>query len=510
MAKKALLLGVDFGTGGCKITVIDDSGYIKAEATREYPTYHPEQNSSEQNPEDWFEAFKQSLKEVSESGKVNLNDLQGISLDASTHNVVLLDKSNKIIRPTIMWTDQRSIKEVAYLEENYGEKIFDVCFQKVAPTWTLPQLLWIKNNEPENYKKIKKIMFIKDYIRFLLTGSWETDYIDAQGTLFFDMRKMKWSEELCAIIDLDLNVLPPLCNPFDVVGEISEEASKITGLPSGIPVICGSSDSAVEDYGAGAIEPGQCILKLATAGNVNVMTEKPYPSLFTLTYSHIVPDMWYTVAATNTAASSMRWFRDVFCERETGVSRNKKINIYSLAEEMVALIPAGSEGLIYHPYLLGERSPYWDPFLRSSFTGATMNHRKPHFLRALMEGVAFSLKDCYRVIEDMKLKVKEFIIIGGGSRSNVWCQIVSDVFSHDIIKPSVSDASYGAAIIAGVGIGLFSDLKEAVKKCNRIEKVYRPNKENSNIYKKLFKIYLEIHDRLKDIYRNLNNILRSS
>ncbi|MDD5660195.1 MAG: xylulokinase, partial [Actinomycetota bacterium] len=453
--KKNILLGVDFGTGGCKITVIDDNGNIMAEASKEYITHHPKLQHSEQNPHDWLKSFIECLKKVKNIKDIDMDDIVAMSFDDSTHNAVLLDKNMEVIRPTIMWTDQRSVKEVEYLEKNWGEDIFKIGYQKVAPTWTLPQLLWIKNNEPHNFEKIDKIMFVKDYVRYLLTENWITDYIDAQGSLLFDIDKKKWSETLCGFIGLDPKTLPPICSPTDIVGKITKKASEITGLREGIPVICGTSDSAVEDYAAGAIEAGQCILKLATAGNVNVMTDKPFPNPLTLTYSHVIPGMWYTVSATNTAASAMRWFRDNFCYEETQKSISENINVFNLIEEEVASVSPGSKGLVFSPYLLGERAPYWDPYLRASFVGATMAHKKSHFLRALMEGVGFSLKDCYRVIEDMHLNVKEFILIGGGSKGNVWSQIICDIFGEKIIKPEVSDASYGSALLAAVGIGIF-------------------------------------------------------
>lgn len=501
--EKKLLLGIDFGHGGCKITLIDYKGYIIAEATEEYKTEHPHPSYSEQDPRDWFSALVKCLKNIKEKNKINFKTIIAISLDASTHNAVLLDKNMKVIRPTIMWTDQRSINEVASLEKRWGKTIFDIGYQRVSPTWTLPQLLWVKNNEPENFKKIHRIMFVKDYVRYLLTGNWETDYIEAQGTLLFDMKKSEWSKTLCDIIGLDTKKLPPICKPVDITGEVSSSASKITGLPAGLPVVCGTSDSAVEDYAAGAIKPGHCILKMATAGNVNVMTDSPNPNTLTLTYSHVIPGMWYTVSATNTAASAMRWFRDNFCFKEVEEASRTKKNVYSIIDKLVTKIPAGSDGLIYHPYLLGERAPYWDPYLRASFVGATMRHDKAYFLKSLMEGVAFSLKDCYRVIEDMKLKVSDFIIIGGGSRSDEWSQIVCDVFGEKIIKPAVSDASYGAALLAGVGVNIFTDVKDAIDKCHKIEKVYHPDPEINEKYNKFFSVYLDIHDRLKNIYKKI-------
>lgn len=502
-----LLLGIDLGTGGCKITVIDVIGNIIAEFSEEYETYHPKPSYSEQNPSDWFLALTTCLTKIRKSKNIDLKNVKSIAVDGSTHNAVLLDRQMKVIRPTIMWTDQRSGDEVACLDKGWGAEIFGLTYHKVSPTWTLPQLLWVKNHEPDNFKKIHRIMFVKDYIRYLLTGSWETDFIDAQGTLLFDIGKKEWSKELCQLIGLPTEVLPPIFSPTDIVGKITIEASKITGLSEGTPVVCGTSDVTVEDYAAGAINAGQCVIKLATAGNVNLMTDSPNPNPRTLTYSHVVPGLWYTAAATNTAAYAMRWFRDNFCFEETEKSRGSGINEYQLMENLIISLPVGSDGLIFHPYLLGERAPYWDPHLRASFIGASMSHQKGHFIKALMEGVAYSLKDCFRLIENMNLEVTEFIIIGGGAKSDIWSQIICDVFGKKVIRPSFTDASYGSALLAGVGIGVFPDVVTAVQKCLKVDKIFEPNYSNHHKYIVFFKLYLEIHDRLKDIYQCMNKII---
>lgn len=502
-----LLMGIDFGTGGCKITIIDLNGTILVEASEEYKTYHPLPSWSEQNPDEWILALSRCLSKLKEVKKIGLNSIGSVAIDASTHNAVLLDRQMKIIRPTIMWTDQRSTGECMYLDENWGDEIFRLTYQNISPTWTLPQLLWIKNNEPGNFQKIHRIMFVKDFIRYHLTGSWETDYIDAQGTLLFDVGKRQWSEEICRLINLPAEVLPPICNPTDIVGKITKTASEITGLPEGIPVVCGTSDVTAEDYAAGAIYPGQCIIKLATAGNVNIMTSVPFPNHLTITYSHVVPDLWYTAAATNTAAYAMRWFRDNFCFEEIIKSEETGKNVFQIMEDLVSSVPVGSDGLIFHPYLMGERAPYWDSYLRSSFIGASMSHTKGHFIRALMEGVAFSLKDCFRLIENMKLKVTGFIIIGGGSRSDLWSQIICDVFGEKIVRPANVDASYGSALLAGVGIGVFSDLTDAVNRCVKTSNIFEPDEFNHQVYKKMFPLYLDIHDRLEGIYKDIFKVI---
>lgn len=502
MNKEELLLGIDLGTGGCKITIINPAGVVRAEASHDYRTHHPRPFYSEQNSQDWFPALQACLLKVKD--RVNLMSIMCLSVDGSTHNAVLLDKNGAIIRPVIMWLDQRSVKETAFLEEHWGEEIFKIGYQKVAPTWTLPQLLWIKNNEPDNFRKIDRIMFVKDYVRYLLTGTWQTDYIDAQGTLLFDMAKRTWSSYLCSLIGLPERVLPPLCEPAEITGTVTVEAARLTGLKAGIPVICGTSDVTAEDYGAGAVKPGQCVIKLATAGNLNVMTAKATPGSKTLTYSHVIPGLWYTAVATNTAASSMRWFRDTFCTEEQEAAGRNGIQVYPYLENEARNVPAGADGLIFHPYLMGERAPHWDARLRASFIGATMAHGKGHFIRAVMEGVAFSLKDCFHLAESMGLMVDEFILIGGGAKSRLWAQIVCDVLGKKVSRPEVTDASFGTALLAGVGTGVFRDLTDAVQRCVRREDELTPDPRNRAFYEKQYKYYGQIHDRLQNLYTEMN------
>jgi len=499
-----ILLGIDLGTSGCKVTAIDEHGHIAGEGFGEYPTHRPHPGWAEEDPEDWCRVLRGILADLRE--QLDFGQIAAIALDASTHNAVLLDGNMQVVRPTIMWTDQRAVAEAAELNERHGETIFATAYQMAAPTWTLPQMLWLQRHEPEALKRTAHLMFVKDYVRWRLTGEWCTDTIDAQGTLFFDMARNCWSEELCALADIPLSILPPLVKPTDVVGKVTVRGSAEFGLPEGIPVVCGSSDSAVEDYAAGAIEPGSCILKLATAGNVNVMVDSPVPHPKTLTYSHVVPGLWYTVVATNTAALAQRWFRDHFCAGEVAESASSGRKAYALMDDEAETIAAGAEGLFFHPYLQGERAPYWDADLRASFVGATMRHTRAHFVRALLEGVVFSLRDCFRTIEEMGLPVTEFRLIGGGAKSALWTQIVADVFGAEIIVPQGCDASFGSALLAGVGIGVFADERQAVRQCLQERGPIAPNPQGQARYRELTPLYYRIHDVLADVYHELGTL----
>ena len=507
------LLGIDYGTGGCKVTVLDETGRFVGEASTEFATYHDHPGWSEQEPSDWWGALCASLKKLTEKG-VDLKSVVACALDGSTHNAVLLDADWKPLRRTIMWTDQRATAECAALKSGWGEKVFSTCYQMPAPTWTLPQMMWLKANEPEVLKKVEHVLFVKDYVRYLLTGHAATDFIEAQGTLFFDMKKMAWDSELVELSGLKMSALPAIIKPTDVVGTVTKEAAAATGLPETCAVVCGSSDSAVEDYGAGAVEPGDLIIKLATAGNVNSMTAEAHPHPKTLTYSHIVPGMWYSVSATNAAALCMRWMRDTFYavahftemrpqESVGAVPRTAQeppLNLYQVMDEEAQKSSPGANGVFFHPYLQGERCPYWDPNLRASFTGVSISSTRGDFTRALMEGVAFSLRDCYGTLKEMRLPVKRIFLIGGGARSRLWSEIVCNVFNCAVAVPTPGDASFGACLLAGTGIGLFKDVKDAVAKCLHVDRTIEPDAKLALEYDHLFTCYRRIHDALAPVY----------
>ena len=493
-----LLLGIDYGTGGCKVTTIDSEGRFVGEASTEYVTYHDHPLWSEQEPSDWWVALRTSLAKLASRG-VDFGDVAALALDGSTHNAVLLDADYRPVRRTIMWTDQRATAECAALKAGWSEKIFSTCYQMPAPTWTLPQMMWLKGNEPEVLRKTEHVLFVKDYVRYLLTGHAATDYIEAQGTLFFDMKSNAWSEELVNLAGLKMGAMPAIIRPTDVVGAVTAKAAATTGLPEGIPVVCGSSDSAVEDYGAGAVEPGDLILKLATAGNVNSMTAEAHPHPKTLTYSHIVPGMWYSVSATNAAALCMRWLRDTFYANADGGGQG--LSAYERIDAEAERSPIGANGVFFHPYLQGERCPYWDPNLRASFSGLSISSTRGDFCRALMEGVAFSLRDCYGTLEEMRLPVKRIFLIGGGARSRLWSEIVANAFNRPVAVPVPGDASFGACLLAGTGVGIFSDVKDAVARCLHIDRTITPDADAARQYDRLFHCYRKIHDALAPVYR---------
>lgn len=483
------LLGIDFGGGSSKATLMNTDGNVVAESSAEYPTYYETVGAAEQKSEDWIAALKQNISSLTKKSKIDTSDILCIAIDSATHTSVVCDKDFNPIRPAIHWTDSRSTKEVKYLRENFGDRIFELAFHRPDTIWTLPQLMWLKANEPENFRKIRYIFFEKDYIRYYLTDVFCTDYIEAEGSMLFDCNKNEWSKELCDICGIDINVLPPIVKPTDIIGKVTEKAAKETGLKEGTPVICGTTDTCMEVFASGAVEKGDVTVKLATAGRICVITDKAYPNQHLVNYAHIADGMWYPGTATKAAASSYRWFRDTFG------------GTYKDLDELTKDIEIGCNGLIYHPYINGELTPYADPMLCGSFTGIRATHTKGHFAKAVMEGVSLSLLDSKLALDGIGIKYNDYAtLIGGGAKGRKWAQITADTLGLTLKITENSDSSFGSAMLAGIAAGVFSDAKDAARKCVKPLDVVYPNTENTEKYKKVFSEYKKIHDALAPIY----------
>ena len=483
------VLGIDFGGGASKATLLSQKGEITATSTVEYKTYYPKNGWVEQNPMDWYNATKENIKAVLKKSNVSAKDIAAISLDAATHTAVITDENFNVLRPSIYWTDIRSIDEVEYLKNNYGGFIAETVLHTPDTIWTLPQLMWIKNNEPDIWKKVRKIMFAKDFVRHKLTGDYVTDNIEAEGSMLFDYNNQCWSEKLCGILEIDTSLLPKTVNPSDIVGTVTKEAALDTGLFEGTSVLCGTTDTGMEVFASGAVSKGQMTVKLATAGRICVVTDKAYPDKNLINYSHVFDGLWYPGTATKSCAASYRWYRDTFGET------------YSELDEGAKAIKPGAEGLIFSPYLNGELTPYADPKLCASFIGVRSGHTKAHFTRAVLEGVSMSMLDCKNELESIGIPHEDTaVIIGGGGKSPLWRQITSDVLGMTLVEKKHSDSSFGSAMLAGVKAGFWKNAKEAVESCNETVSVTEPDFENNKIYKEIFKKYKRVHDALKDIY----------
>ena len=483
------LLGIDFGGGSSKATLLSEEGKVIATNSYEYKTLYPKPGWVEQNPEDWYIATRENIRAILDKSAISPSDISGIALDAATHTAVCMDENFAVLRPAIYWTDIRCTKEVEYLDNNLRDTVVKQVLHSPGTIWTLPQLMWIKENEPEVWQKVDKICFAKDYVRHKLTGDYVTDYIEAEGSMLFDYNNMCWSEELCAVIGFPKNKLPRLVKPTDVVGAITKEAGEETGLMEGTPVICGTTDTVMEVFAAGGVEEGNMTIKLATAGRICVISDKAYPDKNLINYSHFVDGLWYPGTATKACASSYRWFRDTFD------------GDFEALDEQAGNENVCSDGLVYHPYLNGELTPYQNPNLCGSFVGIRASHTKGHFARAVMEGVCMSLKDCMLTLDDIGINhSKKAVVIGGGAKSELWRQIIADSLGITLVSKKRSDSSFGSAMLAGISTGVWNSPKEALKICNETVEQTVPNEENSVKYNKLFDKYKKIQKALESVY----------
>lgn len=497
------LLGVDFGGGSSKATLISEYGEKVCSVTCEYPMYFPHIGWAEQDPEDIYRSFISNVGIIIEKSHISPHDITAISLDAGTHIAVLLDENDSIIRPAIYWSDSRSAKQAHDLAPHLNEIIRLSC-NVPSPVWTLPQLIWIRENSPEDFKRIRRIMFLKDYIRYRLTKSFVTDSIEAMGSMLMDVEKGEWSEWLCSLCGITTEMLPDIVPPESIVGKVSEEASKETGLSPETLVAAGATDTVMEVYASGAIRPGQTTLKLATAGRICGITDKVFTSPMLVSYKHIIPGLWYPGTATKTCASSLRWYRDVLGAWEVLAAKEQGTDAYRLIDEAAAAAPAGAEGLLFHPYLQGEITPYLDTDLRASFTGVSSIHTKGHFNRAVMEGVAYSLHDCMDALKGIGIEITDTVrIIGGGAKSTLWRQIVADILDIPMISVLTDDSSIGSAMLAGVSSGVFKSFEQSVEICTSIGDMVYPNRDNRAVYDRGFEFYKRIHDVLAPVYKDM-------
>ncbi len=479
-------LGVDFGGGASKATLIDESGKVIATAISEYPTFYGENGKAEQNPMDWYKSACDNIKQVIKN--VNAEEIKCLCFDAATHTAVLLGEDNMPVFNAVYWTDTRSVKEKQYLQQNFDEEIFSKCKHKVDTIWSLPEILFIKNNFPKIYQKVKRVTFAKDFVRGLFTGDFVTDYIEAQGSMLFDFDKKEWDSNLLSIIGLDKSNMPKIVNPLDYVGNVSKRASMDCGLKTTTSVICGATDTVMEVFASGGINKGDTTLKLATAGRICVVSHCYVPDKNIINYSHLKQNLYYPGSATKACASSLRYFRDTFG------GDYQQFN--SLAKD----IDIGADGLIFHPYLVGELTPYANPKLRGSFIGVSADHTKGHYIRAVMEGVAYSLLDCKNYLESKGVSMgNTAYAIGGGVKSELWRQIVADVLNVTLITTENNDSSFGSAMCAAIYGGVFKDFDDAISKCQIITGKTCPNKENNLKYQQIYKKYKKISQFLVEL-----------
>ncbi len=496
-------LGNDLGTSGCKSIVLDAKGDIRGWALEDYPTSRPRPGWAEQNPNDWFKAFCITAQQAIQQANVKPEEIAAICIVGITHNAVLLDENDTVLRAAILYTDIRSQAQSEALLQKWGDEIFQRTYNPLSPVWTWPQLQWIKENEPQVWQKIRRILFPKNYVRHQITPSFLTDTIDPVGTCLYDPLQNLWIDTFCADLGLPPEAWPEPVEPWSVVGTGSEQAAAKTGLAPGTPVIAGTTDTAAEVFGTGAIRPGQTTVKLATVGRIAAISEYPVPDPTFFNYPHVLEGLWYPGTSTKFSASAFTWARQALLDEG-----DRKYD-YKLMDQAAADVPPGAEGVIFHPYLAGEFAPSWDPHLRADSWGVGVQHNRAHFTRAVLEGVAFALRDALASILATGHKVDEIRLIGGGAASDLWAQILADILQRELLVPEGADAAFGSALMAGVTVGMFDTQPESINNLIRIRARFAPNDIRSTLYDDLFSIYQDAAKALTEVSRQLHHFQTS-
>ena len=491
-----LLMGVDLGASGVKVSIISPDGTTVGEGSASIVTHAPHFGWAEQDPAEWWAASCTAIRQALSGGDVAEDAIAAVGVSGGAHIGVLADVAGNPLRKAILWSDSRSADEAAELREKADARILELSLNRANPTWLLPQLLWLTRHDPDSVAATRKLFLSKDWLRFELTGEWHTDYSDAVGALLADSTTCGWSTELCDMVGWRTDTLPPIVGPTTVVGVVTSGAAARCGLRPGTPVVCGSNDTTVELFGAGATRPGDGAVKLATAGVTYQVTDGPLVRPPVSCYPHIIEGLYYTATGINSCASAHRWMRDRFFAADG----------FDGMDALAASAPAGSDGLIFHPYLQGERAPHWDPQLRADFIGLTMQHGRAHFARSLYEGIAYAIRDAMTVAEELGVRYDTIRLIGGGARSGTWRQIMADVLGRDVLVPVNGDASFGAALVAGVGVGLFADPAEAVTRCCHVLSAHAPSATNHRRYDELFDVYRAAQQQLVAVNHQLHQI----
>ncbi len=504
------LIGIDVGTTGAKALLIDEKGKIIAKGSQEYPLLTPKIGWAEQNPEDWWKATRRAIGEVLKSSGINSADVKGIGLSGQMHGAVFLDKKGKILRPAILWCDQRTEDECRKINEIVGEqKVLELTSNPVLTGFTAPKILWVKRHQPEIYERTDKILLPKDYIRYKLTGVFASEVSDASGTSLFNVRERKWSKVMLDKLGIDSSLLPPVYESQEISGRINKKAAKETALAEGTPVVGGAGDQAAGGLGNGIVEKGIVSSTIGTSGVIFAYAERARVDKAgrVHTFCHAVEKAWHIMGVMLSAGGSLRWFRDNFCWEEIKEAKRKGIDPYELLTEKAKKVPPGSQGLIFLPYLMGERTPHKDARARGGFFGLTTSHKKEHLIRSIMEGVAFGLKDSLEILKELSIEIKEIRASGGGARSSLWCQIAADIFGKKVLRSNIKEApAHGVALLAGVGSGIFENIRSACKKTIKVIDTIEPVPENIEQYEKYYQVYHSLYPALKPSFDKLSTI----
>jgi xylulokinase len=487
-------LGMDVGTGGTRAVLINEQGQVVASAASEHAPFrssHP--GWAEQDPEDWWRAAQAAIRDVLAISGIAASDIAAIGLTGQMHGAVMLDADGYVLRPSLIWCDQRTDPQCDWLHERIGRKrLIELTCNPALPNFTLTKLLWVRDNEPEIFARIAHVLCPKDYVRFRLTGSYAMDVQEASGTLLLDVTHRRWSSEVAQIAGIDEAWLPQLFESQEICAHISSDASGLTGLVAGTPVVAGAGDQGAGAVGMGILQPGSVSATIGTSGVVFAATATPTkdPLGRLHTFCHAVPERWHVMGVTQAAGLSLRWLRDVVAPDLS----------YDALTAEAAQVPAGSDGLVWAPYLLGERTPHLDSKATAAFYGITASHTRGHLVRSVLEGVAYSLKDTFTLFSELGIPVKGVRLGGGGARGPLWRSIQASIYGYasDVLVAE-EGAAFGAALLAGVGAGAWPDTDAACAVAIRVAEQIAPDAASVQSYADGYKVYRRLYPALRSV-----------
>jgi xylulokinase len=496
------LLGIDIGTGGTRVVLLDRDGQVLSSATAAHPPFaSPHAGWAEQDPGDWWAAVCSAIPECLALGKTAGDEISCIGLTGQMHGLVLLDRGGSVLRPSILWCDQRTEVECREITEAIGAaRLIELTANPALTNFTLPKVQWVQKHEPEIWARAGMILLPKDYIRLRLSGSRATDVADASGTLLFDVANRRWSRAMMEASRLSIDQLPTVFESCEISGHVSEEGARATGLRAGIPIAAGAGDQAAGAVGAGIVRPGAVSATIGTSGVVFAATAAPMrdPAGRIHTFCHAVPQRWHVMGVTQAAGYSLRWFRDQF-----GASGDPAQDAYARLMTEASAAPAGSGGLLWAPYLLGERTPYLDPHARGALVGISAAHTRGHVIRAILEGVAFSLRDSLTIFAELKIPVDSIRLGGGGARGALWRQVQADVYGMPVGLLEVEEGpAYGAALLAAVGVGNWISVEKACDATVRVSQRIEPDPQHVALMNRRYDSYRKLYPALRDIWRD--------
>lgn len=506
-------LGVDIGTSGTKTLAMRENGEILGSATAEYPLSNPKPGWSEQSPADWWQAVVDSVKKVLRSAKLKPADIGGIGLSGQMHGSVFLDKKHQVIRPALLWNDQRTVAECAQIESLAGGRaeLIRMVANPALTGFTAPKILWLRNHEKRNFERTVQVLLPKDYVRFCLTGEFATEVSDASGTLLLDVVNRCWSTELLQKLDLSGSLLPRVYESEDVTGVLTESAAKQLGLRAGIPVVGGGGDQAASAIGNGIVGRGVVSATMGTSGVVFAHSDEVQvdPEGRLHTFCHAVRGKWHVMGCVLSAGGSLQWYRNQLCQAEVLQAKKQKIDPYELITSAAAEAPAGSEGLFFLPYLTGERTPHADPHARGSWIGLSLRHGKSHLARSVMEGATYAMRDSLEIAKGMNIPVQEIRLSGGGARSPFWRQMQADIYGQQVVTINASEGpAYGVALLAAAGTGAYKSVEEACRATITVVTRTKPKAAALKTYNAAFPVYQQLYRSLKADFAAIQGLLR--